>query len=62
MEQASETWNPHMKLEFLKVIIRLVIAGLVGKSRNELKEEISELEKDLNEMKDLKEKNLCPRK
>ena len=45
-----------MKLEYLKVVIRSVIAGLVGRSRRDLKESIIELESELNDMKLLKEK------
>ena len=30
MEEIPEGWNPHMKLEYLKVVIRSVVAGLVG--------------------------------
>ena len=56
MDEVPDGWDPHMKLEYLKVVIRSVVAGLVGKSRKELKEEIIELESELNDMKLLKEK------
>jgi hypothetical protein len=56
MDQVPEDWDPHKKLEYLKVVIRTVIAGLVGLNRKELRNGIAELEKDLNEMHDLKVK------
>ena len=43
--------DPHMKLQFSKVVIRSVIAELVGRSRKDLKEEILDLESQLNDMK-----------
>ena len=55
MEEIPDGWDPHMKLEYLKVVIRSVVAGLVGRSRRDLKEEISDLESELNDMKLLKE-------
>ena len=56
MGQAPVSWNPHKKLEYLKVVIRSVIAGVVGMSRKDPKEEISDLEVQLNDMKVIKEK------
>ena len=38
----------------MKVAIRTVISGLVGKNRKELRKEIEELEEALNEMHELK--------
>ena len=35
-------WNPHVKLEFVKVAIRSSIADLVGKNRKELRNQIDE--------------------
>jgi hypothetical protein len=58
LEQIPSDWNPHEKLEFLKVAIRTVISANVGNNRNEIKNEISELELILNEMHALKNK-LC---
>ena len=52
--QMSDDWNPHMKLEFVKVAIRSTIASLVGKNRKELRNEIDEHEKTLNELHTLK--------
>ena len=56
MQEAPSGWDPHMKLEYLKVAIRSVIASQVGKSRRSLKEEIAEQESELNDMKYLKER------
>ena len=30
LSQVPNYWNPHMVLDFMKVIIRSVLAGLVG--------------------------------
>ena len=55
MDEIPEGWDPHMKLDHLKVVIRSVVAGLVGRSRRDLKKEIIGLESELNDMKLLKE-------
>ena len=31
LSQIPSDWNPHMKLEYLKVAIRFVLAGLIGR-------------------------------
>jgi hypothetical protein len=54
LAQIPEDWDPHKKLEFLKVVIRSVLAGLVDRSRKELKQEIKKLEESLNDMHNLK--------
>jgi exonuclease III len=54
MDQIPEDWNPHQTLEYMKVCIRSVISGLVGRNRKELKCEIEELEKSLNDMQAIK--------
>ena len=54
--QMPDDWDPHKRLEYLKVVIRSVLASLVGRSRKELKQEISELEVSLNDMHTLKVK------
>ena len=56
MDQVPKDWDSHKKLEYLKVVIRTVVAGLVGLNRKELRNEIAELENDLNEMHELKVK------
>ena len=38
----------------MKVAVRSVISGLVGRNRNELRNEILDLEKVLNEMQNLR--------
>ena len=54
ISQIPADWNPHMKLEFIKVSIRSVTANLVGRNRKELKIEIDVLENTLNEMHSIK--------
>ena len=54
LSQIPTDWDPHKKLEFVKVAIRSIISGLVGRNRKELKNEIDELEVTLNEMHHLK--------
>ena len=56
LSQIPSDWNPHMKLEYLKVAIRFVQAGLIGRSRRDLAQEISETESELNDMYCLKER------
>ena len=54
MSQAPKNWDPHTKLEFLKVTIRSVISSKVSENRNELKSEIEDLEFSLNESENIK--------
>jgi hypothetical protein len=54
LAQIPSDWNPHKRLEYLKVVIRSVLPGFVGRSRKELKQEIGELEERLNDMHNLK--------
>ena len=56
MQEVPIEWDPHMRLEYLKVTIRSVITSLVGRSRKGLKEEIKDRESELNDMKNLKQK------
>jgi exonuclease III len=56
LNQIPQNWNPHDKLEFMKVAIRSVISANVGFNRKELNNEIKDLEKVLNEMCELKSK------
>ena len=54
MSQIPSDWNPHMKLEFLKVSIRSILSERIAKIRSELREEITESEDALNRMVNLK--------
>jgi exonuclease III len=54
MEQADATWNPHLKLEFLKVCIRTVFANKVNEQRKFKRTEIEELEEELNQIENTK--------
>ena len=54
LSQIPNDWDSHKRLEFVKVAIRSIIAGLVGRNRKELKYEIDELESTPNEMHCLK--------
>ena len=44
LSQMPNEWNPHMKLEFVKVSIRSTITNLVGRIRKELRNDIMEHE------------------
>ena len=39
LSQVPNDWDPHKRLEFVKVAIRSIIAGLKGRNRKELKNE-----------------------
>jgi hypothetical protein len=52
-------WEPHKRLEYLKVVIRSVLAGLVGCRKKELKQEILELEESLNDIHKFEGKGMC---
>jgi hypothetical protein len=52
--QIPDVWDSHKILEYLKVVIRSVLTGLVGRSRKELKQDIEELEESLNAINNLK--------
>jgi exonuclease III len=54
MNQAEIHWDPHTKLEFLKVAIRSSIAERVTEIRRGIKEEVKETEDELNAMEDIK--------
>ena len=56
MSQTDESWNPHSRLEFLKVAIRSVFSSKVSEIRKGVNEEIKETEEELNQMEDLKVK------
>ena len=50
LAQIPDHWDPHVKLEYLKVSIRSVISENVGKNRKVLRDEILDLENTPNEM------------
>jgi hypothetical protein len=54
MSQTDSTWNPHTKLEFLKVAIRSVFYTKVSEIRKVLSSNITDLEEESNQMEDLK--------
>ena len=58
MNQTDNLWDPHSKLEFLKVTIRSVFAENTSKIRNELREDLREREESLNQMQEVKIKLL----
>ncbi len=58
MSQTDESWNPHARLEFLKVAIRSVFSLKVSEMRKVVNTEIKETEKELNQMENLKVKVL----
>jgi exonuclease III len=54
MSQTDESWDPHSRLEFLKVAIRSVFSLKVSEMRKVVNVEISETEEELNQIEDLK--------
>jgi hypothetical protein len=54
MEQAGKDWDPHMKLEFMKVVIRSVFSTKVAELRTKSNEEMKEIEEEINHMEVLK--------
>jgi len=54
MDEAGEHWDPHKKLEFLKVAIRSSIAEEVTSVRRGIKDDVLETEEELNRMEELK--------
>ena len=54
MGQVEEHWNPHQKLEFLKVAIRTAFANETGEKRKVMKNEINETEEEVNGFESLK--------
>jgi exonuclease III len=54
LQQSIEGWNPHERLEFLKVAIRTIISSKVSKIRNEIREQIKEKEESTNQMEKLR--------
>ena len=58
MNQTDDSWNPHARLEFLKVAIRTVFSSKVSEIRKGVNLEIKETEEELNQMEGLKIKVL----
>ena len=58
LKQIPEGWDPHQKLEFLKMTVRSVFSYRTGKIRKELNDEIAEVEESLNNIEMLKIKFL----
>jgi hypothetical protein len=56
IDQMLINWNGHMKLEYLKMILRTTIAQSVGRARKDNREELDSLEIALNEMEIIKQK------
>ena len=54
MEQTDSSWNPHAKLEFLKVVIRSVFSSKVSEIRKLISTEIVDLEIELNQFEEFK--------
>ena len=55
LEQIPPEWDPHQRLEYLKMSIRTTIADVVGRNRSELRRSIGEIEESLDAM----HKNKC---
>jgi len=54
MKQTDISWNPHSKLEFLKMTIRTVFSSKTSEIRKNINVEIRELEEEINQMEDFK--------
>ncbi len=54
MKQTDNTWNPYAKLEILKVAIRSTIANKVMKVRRGLKEDIQDLEEEIDDLEKMR--------
>ena len=52
--QIPAGWNPHERLEYIKMAIRNTVSEAVGRERSELGQDIEELEESVNEMHGLK--------
>jgi exonuclease III len=59
MSHVDESWNPHSKLEFLKVAIRSAMATKTSKVRSGIREEIRDTEEEINQLEKLKIKILA---
>jgi exonuclease III len=54
LSQSDPDWNPHTKLEFLKVCIRSVFASKVSERRSKMTKMVAEKEEELNQLESLK--------
>jgi hypothetical protein len=54
MSQTDQTWNPHSKLEFLKVAIRSIFSAKVAEIRKPINSEIQEIEEEVNQLEEFK--------
>jgi hypothetical protein len=54
MDQTDDSWNPHARLEFLKVAIRSVFSNKTSEIRKSLNKEVEELEEETNQLDELK--------
>ncbi len=58
LAQSDENWNPHMNLEYMKVMIRSIFANETSRVRSEIKAEIEDRELTLNQMQEKKIRKL----
>jgi hypothetical protein len=58
LNQADKSWNPHVRLEYLKVMIRSIFASQTSRERKDIRNELEDREKTLNQMQDIKIKTL----
>jgi hypothetical protein len=49
MNQTDYTWNPHMKLEFMKMAIRTIFSSKVAEIRKSENTELKEKEEEMNQ-------------
>ena len=54
MSQTNKSWNPHTRLEFLKVAVQSLFSAKVSEIRKGVNEEIKETEEELNQLEELK--------
>jgi exonuclease III len=52
--QSEKNWNPHVKLEFLKVVIRTVLASKVSQLRKIINHDIKDKEDEVNQYEELR--------
>ncbi len=56
INQIPDDWNPHLKLEFVKMAVRSTFANKLGESRKDNSKEIDDLEQELNQLETLRVK------
>jgi exonuclease III len=54
LNQTDINWNPHLKLEFLKVCVRSVFASKVMEIKKSTNKNIEDVEDEINQMEELK--------